>query len=222
MPARAELHDRRRPQLGFDEERDVRPPVAEEAADPGRDVDRRELVDGARAASGSRRSWPGHGDRGEDDRDAGGDDAVDERQHRVGLADARRMHPGEAAGRPRPRGAAVALAEAGAIFLAARARAARATSGTSGISGKADQPVARRRAPPRRGVSRHAGRRGRRRAPVAALSASSTSRRFCSRSASSASAGTATGSATAQTARLKGRLIVALSQLPTSIRRLVA
>ena len=53
-----ELHDRRRPQLGLDEERDVRPPVSEEAADPGGDVDRQELVDGPVGQCGSRRRSP--------------------------------------------------------------------------------------------------------------------------------------------------------------------
>src|SRR5262249_53401652 len=42
-----ELHDRHRPDFGFDEEGKVRPPVPEEAADPRGDVDRRELVNGA-------------------------------------------------------------------------------------------------------------------------------------------------------------------------------
>ena len=66
-----ELHDRHRPQLGLDEERDIRPPVAEEAADPGRDVDRRELVHGAARQAARGDLGGGDGDRGEDDRGAG-------------------------------------------------------------------------------------------------------------------------------------------------------
>src|SRR6202521_4649787 len=89
-----ELHDGHRPQLRFDEQGEIRPPVAEEAADPGRDVDRRKLVHRACRQPACRDIGGSDGDRGEDDRDTRGDDPVDERHHGVGLADACRMHPG--------------------------------------------------------------------------------------------------------------------------------
>nr|WP_246161473.1 hypothetical protein [Segnochrobactrum spirostomi] len=43
----AQLVDRRRPDLGLDEEGRLRPPMVEEAIDVGRDVERNELVEGA-------------------------------------------------------------------------------------------------------------------------------------------------------------------------------
>ena len=59
----AERVNRRRPQLGLDEDDDVGPPVVEEAADVAGDVDRRELMHGAlgQALGGDRGRGDGAG-----------------------------------------------------------------------------------------------------------------------------------------------------------------
>jgi hypothetical protein len=95
-----QLNDGRRPQLGFDEDSEVRPPVIEETADQRCDVDRGELVAGAGRQPRRRNARRTHGDRGEDDGDAGFGQLADERHHRVGLADARGVDPGEPPCRP--------------------------------------------------------------------------------------------------------------------------
>ena len=96
--ARRKGKDRRRPQLGFDEEGEVGPPMVEEPADPWGDVERRELMHrpGREAAGGD--GSGGDGSRGEDDGVAGRDEAVDEGHNRVGLADACGVDPDQPAG----------------------------------------------------------------------------------------------------------------------------
>ncbi len=93
-------------------------PIIEEAADRGRRVDRHELVDRAGrkpllgdlgGCDGARRQKHGGADT---------DQAVDEGHGRDCLADARRMHPDERAGRALATSDAEALAAPGAVLLA--------------------------------------------------------------------------------------------------------
>ena len=90
-------HDQVGPEIGFDEQREIGPPMIEEAPDEARRVERHELVDHAR-----RQALLGEIGRGDG---AGGAqhvelllaDALDQRDHRQQLADAGAVHPDQRA-----------------------------------------------------------------------------------------------------------------------------
>ena len=113
------LHDQVGPQIGFDEQRQVRPPMIEKAADITRRVERDELVQHARrqAVLGQRRRR--HRARRDQDGKALGADALDQRQHRQHLADAGRVHPDQRTVRARLRRLPAALGEPRRMLLAA-------------------------------------------------------------------------------------------------------
>ena len=99
-----ELEDGVRPDLGFGDEREVRPPVVEEAAHVARRVERHELVHGAGRQAAGDELGRGPGAGGDEDVQAAPDQALDHRHERERLADARPVQPGEArhAGARRP------------------------------------------------------------------------------------------------------------------------
>ncbi len=72
--------------------------MIEEAIDIGRDVERAELVDRVWRQPLARDGGRGNGRRGEDDVEAFAGQPADQRQDRVGLADAGGMDPDDAAG----------------------------------------------------------------------------------------------------------------------------
>ena len=98
--SRGETHDRLRPHLGFDEDGEVGPPMVEERLRPRLAVDRRELVDRARRQPLRRDPGRGQRDGGEEHGDFFRAQLPDQRDHRLGLADARGMEPDQPPCRP--------------------------------------------------------------------------------------------------------------------------
>ena len=109
------------PDLGLGENADVWFPVVQKAADEVRHVERNVLVDILRAETS--RSDLGRRDRArgqqETDIRAPFSQCREQRQYRVGLADAGGMHPGEASIRARDIRLAEAFVAAGGVLLAA-------------------------------------------------------------------------------------------------------
>ena len=117
--ARGGLDQRVRPQFGFDEQRELWPPVLEKARGKTRHVERHELMDDAGGQAL-------RGDAARRDRAGGDEHAVparaeplDQRQHAEQFADARAVQPDQWPVRPREGGDAAALVDARADLLAA-------------------------------------------------------------------------------------------------------
>jgi len=110
------------PELGIDEEADLRPPVVEEGGDGAGQVDRHVLMDDPRRQPLGHQLRGGHGAAGHQDGAAGPvvPQTLDQRQGGLRLADAGAVDPEERPPRPRHAGLAEALAEAHGVFLAAR------------------------------------------------------------------------------------------------------
>ena len=104
---------------GFNEQREVGPPVIEEAADKSRRIQRNELMHGTRRQTlfGKRRR--GDGARSDKHREVHGAKPLDQGDDGENFADARAVQPNQRAGWPRQAGATVTFAEARRIFLAA-------------------------------------------------------------------------------------------------------
>ena len=108
------------PQIGFDEQRQVGPPMVEEAPHEARRVERNELVQGAvrQPLLGERRR------RDRARRDQHGEilraHPLDQRHHGEHFADAGAVHPDQRALRTRQARLAAALGQALGMFLAAR------------------------------------------------------------------------------------------------------
>ena len=113
------FHDQIGPQIGFDEQRQIGPPMIEEAADIARRVERDELVQHARrqAMLGQRRRR--HRARGDEDGKFLRADAFDQRHRRQHFADACRVHPDQRTVRTRLRRLTAALRKPGRMLLAA-------------------------------------------------------------------------------------------------------
>ena len=103
------LHDEIGPEVRFREERQVGPPVVEEAGDKARRVERHKLVDGAFGQSALGELRRGHGAGCDQHAKPTSPDALDQRHHRQHLADAGAMGPDERAARTHEIGLAAAL-----------------------------------------------------------------------------------------------------------------
>ena len=90
-----------RPQIGFHEQRQIGPPVLEEAAHEVRHVDRHELMDDAARQPLLGQPAGGDGAGGHQHVDLARADALDQRQHADQFADARAVQPDQRSGRPR-------------------------------------------------------------------------------------------------------------------------
>ncbi len=112
------------PQVGFDEQRETRLPVIEEARDIARRIERNELVDdvGRKAPRHDRRR--GGGARGQEDAHVHGAQPLDQPRGGQHLADAGAVNPDQRAMRPRHGGDAAPLRDALGDFLAAHQAAA--------------------------------------------------------------------------------------------------
>ena len=105
-------HDQVRPQIGFDEQREIGPPMIEEAFDEARRVERHELVDHARRQTLLGEIGRGDGAGRAQHAELLVADALDQRDDREQLADARAVHPDQRARRTRDRALAVAFVAA--------------------------------------------------------------------------------------------------------------
>ena len=107
------------PKLRFRQDDDVGLPVVEEALDGAGQVERRELVRGARRQPRRHDAGGGRRSRGEEHVEAARRNGVDQRQQRHQFADARPVAPGEGSRRPGPAGMTRPLREARPVLLAA-------------------------------------------------------------------------------------------------------
>ena len=119
MPRCGAGHDQVRPQIGFDEQREIGPPVIEEARDEARRVERHELVDDARRQPLLGEFGRGHRAGGAQHVEVPRADALDQRDDREQFADARAVHPDQRARRARDLALAAALAQPRRMLLAA-------------------------------------------------------------------------------------------------------
>ena len=108
-----------RPQVGFYEQRDIGPPMREEAAHEHRHVDRHELMNDAARQPLLGQPARGDGARSHQHIDLARADALDQRQHADQFADARAMQPNQRSRRPRHDADAAPLGKAQEMFLAA-------------------------------------------------------------------------------------------------------
>ena len=118
QPPRGALQDQVRPQIGFDEQRQRRPPVIEEARDITRGIVGHILVDdvGRKAPRDDRRRR--HRARGQEDADVQRAQPLDQGGGRQHLADARAMNPDQRAVRPRIARQPAPLGDSRRILLA--------------------------------------------------------------------------------------------------------
>ena len=107
-----------RPDFGFGEQNEVRPPMVEEAPQIAGHVEREELVQAAGRQAAGEKVGRGPGARGDEHLDAALGQPLHQRQERERLPDARPMQPGEAVARPRPAREPATLADARAVLLA--------------------------------------------------------------------------------------------------------
>ena len=112
-------HDQVGPEIGLDEEREIGPPMIEEAPHETRRVERHELVDHALRQALLGEIGRGDGARGAQHLEVLLADALDQRDHRQQFADAGAVHPDQRARRTRDLALAVALAQARRMLLAA-------------------------------------------------------------------------------------------------------
>ncbi|GJE42012.1 hypothetical protein AEGHOMDF_1182 [Methylobacterium soli] len=116
--AGVERHDRVGPDLGFGHQREIGLPMVEEALDPARRVERHVLVHGPGGQPVADQLGRAPRARGDEDREAAPDHALDEADQRERLADARPVHPDQRADRAGAAGEAAALGQAARILLA--------------------------------------------------------------------------------------------------------
>ena len=111
--------DQVRPQIGFSEQSEVRLPVVEKALHEARHIERDVLMDDFRRQPLAGELGGGHGAGGQQDLELLRHDALDQRNDRSDLADARTMNPNQRAVRPGDARFAAPLGEPRRIFLAA-------------------------------------------------------------------------------------------------------
>ena len=118
VPLRAH-QDQVRPEIGFGEQPEIRFPVVEKARREARRIERNVLMDDPRRQPLAGELGGGHGAGGEQDIEFLRHDALDQRNDRGDLADARAMNPDQRAVRPRDPRFAAPFGKARGIFLPA-------------------------------------------------------------------------------------------------------
>ena len=108
-----------RPQIGFHEQRQIRPPMVEKTAHVARHIERHELMDDAARQPVLGEFARGDGAGGHQHGDAAVGDEFDQRQHARQFADAGAMQPDQRNLRPRDEAFAAPFGQPRAMLLAA-------------------------------------------------------------------------------------------------------